>query len=392
MSNSWIYDFRIAYKRLIKRYKTDSEEYIFALSFLVQLSLFHTEKSFDSTFNCLKEFYKNSYTHLKSKQENELQAAKDFTKASHFDKEEADNWISNVEYKNEINLREFIKQNQINFGLFDCKINEQYELEQDLEYIHAIIDKLYDKETFEIVPIKEIRIKNAFQKGIGRLFDSDVKNGKSYDYYTNGTYFEAQGTRYIPCGSIIAEDRNFECNYERVENRGGLAILNSGVIIIKQTNSNKLEDIKNRFAEKYEIEDIVLPELQVKDEVFEFIGGGALIINSGQSISGSDLYSKQQFVQMTGDNLNSTNGFNSMQLQNRVRRIMVAKYNEIAFLLIVKGAVKDIQKSLLNHGFSDLITFDGSGGLFVARNSVVDSNAKVGHVSPSGFAITVRDI
>ena len=245
---------RIAYKRLIKRYKTDSEEYIFALSFLVQLSLFHTEKSFDSTFNCLKEFYKNSYTHLKSKQENELQAAKDFTKASHFDKEEADNWISNVEYKNEINLREFIKQNQINFGLFDCKINEQYELEQDLEYIHAIIDKLYDKETFEIVPIKEIRIKNAFQKGIGCLFDSDVKNGKSYDYYTNGTYFDAQGTRYIPCGSIIAEDRNFECNYERVENRGGLAILNSGVIIIKQTNSNKLEDIKNRFAEKYEIE------------------------------------------------------------------------------------------------------------------------------------------
>ena len=110
------------------------------------------------------------------------------------------------------------------------------------------------------------------------------------------------------------------------------------------------------------------------------------------TISGSDLYSKQQFVQMTGDNLNSTNGFNSMQLQNRVRRIMVAKYNEIAFLLIVKGAVKDIQKSLLNHGFSDLITFDGSDGLFVARNSVVDSNAKVGHVSPSGFAITVRDI
>lgn len=90
------------------------------------------------------------------------------------------------------------------------------------------------------------------------------------------------------------------------------------------------------------------------------------------TISGSDLYLKQQFVQMTGDNLNATNGFNSMQLQNRVRRIMVAKYNEIAFLLIVKGAVKDIQKSLLNHGFSDLITFDGSGGLFVARNSVVE--------------------
>lgn len=392
--NTWIYDFRIAFKRLKRQYSQDSEEFMLALAFLVQLSDFHSKNACRNTFECLKSFYNRTFDELNTKLDKNLKGAKDFVVASNFSQEESNEWLKKVEIQNATSIKQFIKQNKINFKLFDCIINDSNNLIYDNNYVKKLVSEL-SSDKLNIYPIEKIEVINAIGKGIGS-FQNQYLNGNLYDILTNGTYFtdNAQIT-WEPCGTIITNKKVFESNRDKVIKRGGLILLNSGIINIGTAESNKVSVIKETLKEDLNLSDLVLPELKDVDEVAEFLGGGAVLIKSGKSTSGSDLYSIQKFDQFVikydkdGNPLPPTNnGFDSMQLSGERIRIFIAKYNEIPFLLKVKDSARNVQKELQIRGFSDLICFDGGGGLYFNKNGNVEH--LVGRDSPSGLAIKVK--
>ncbi len=132
------------------------------------------------------------------------------------------------------------------------------------------------------------------------------------------------------------------------------------------------------------------------DEVFEFIGGGALLINNGSLIAGkNDLLGIQKFDQTYTKKDKDGNeitipptGYNAVQLIGAIKRILIAKLNEIPFLLFVKESAIELQKLLSDNGFSDLICFDGGGAIYFATSQKVVE--KIGNVSPSGFDVKVE--
>lgn len=384
MSDRWIYDFKIAFRRLKKRYAAESDEYIWGLTFLARLSEFHKSNTLETTFLYLQSFFSSDFQILQERLDKELQGAKDFVAVSGFSKQEADEWLNKVLEKNEYSLKSFIKQNSINYSLFDCKIDENYNLVYDISYIKNTIVSLSEN-NIEAYLTDEIHIICSYPKSI--ISEKEKYLNSGFDFVTNGTYFSPLKEHWIPCGTVFNHEKQFESKEPRALKRGGLSLLESGIINIKNTINNNLDNIKNHFKEEYELDDLSIPELEGIDKPVEFIGGGALIILNGKAVTGSELYNIQQFVSMPDHCPESTNGFDSLQLFGGVTRIMIARYNEKIFFLKAKGSVKNIQKLLLQKGFSDLICFDGSGGLFWANKDKIIN--EVGNISPSGFAVKV---
>ncbi len=399
----WLYDFRVAYKRLTNKYKKDTEEYFNSVVWLGKLSLFRKKQKdenkidYDSTFDCVRNFYKKSYEDLKHRTDAELKGAEDYVKEMHFSKEEAKEWIERIQKKIERALNDFDTLFGFNLKLFDFKPTENHDVETDYDYIRNIIKKLFVKNSLEIYPIETIRIINAKGIGIGKFQDKYLSSDSSFDFLTSGTYFWIYGKLgWCPVASVITESSVFENLEEPKNKRGGLAILNSGIINIRYTNNNEIENIKEKFRDILgsEIGEREIPELKGEydiekklnlDNVFEFIGGGALLINNKKAISGEELYKFQQF-----DNLlcNMPSGFHSAQLQNAVWRVMVAKLNEIPFFIITNNKPEELQKVLYDLGFSELVCFDGGNEVFVADK---ENDIKgIRQNSPSGFAVKVE--
>ena len=126
-----------------------------------------------------------------------------------------------------------------------------------------------------------------------------------------------------------------------------------------------------------------------------------MLINNSSLIAGKeDLLNIQQFDQtytmIVKDEDEDGNeievpipptGYNAVQLIGARKRILIAKLNEIPFLLFVNKSAIELQKLLSNNGFSDLICFDGGGAIYFATSQNVIEN--IGNVSPSGFAVKV---
>ncbi len=398
----WLYDFRVAYKRLTNQYKKDTEEYFNSVVWLGKLSRFRKNQKndnnidYESTFDCVKSFYKKSYEELKHRTEAELKGAKDYVKEMSFSEAEAKEWIERIEKKNERALKDFDNLFGFNLKLFDFKATENHDLETDYDYIRNITKKLFVKNSLEIYPIEKIRIINAKGIGIGKFKDKYLSSDSPFDFLTSGTYFWIYGSDgWCPVASVITESSSYENLKEPKDKRGGLSVLNSGIINIRYTSSNVIKNISENFRDVMgsKIGEREIPELKGEydidnelnlDNVFEYIGGGALLINNKKAISGEELYKYQKFDQLIKK---GHSGFNSAQLFNAVWRIMVAKLNEIPFFIITNNKPEELQKLFSKLGFSELVCFDGGNEVFVADK---ENDIKgIRQNSPSGFAVKV---
>ena len=101
----WLYDFRVAYKRLRNKYYETTEEYFNSVVWLGKLSKFRKKQKdenkieYESTFDCVKGFYKKSYEELKHRTDAEIQGAKDYVKDMSFSESEAKEWIERIKKK-----------------------------------------------------------------------------------------------------------------------------------------------------------------------------------------------------------------------------------------------------------------------------------------------------
>ncbi|NLM16289.1 MAG: hypothetical protein GX221_01035 [Candidatus Riflebacteria bacterium] len=371
-------DMRVAYKRLKANPELDTVTYENALAFLVYLSIFNAQKKYASTLLCLQAFFDLQTENLKKQLKQKLDGALKYVEAMKFSKAEAEAWVNNVKEQNEKTLSNFMEQYKINLKLFDCKINKDNKIVCDYTYLREVVEKLRNikikDQTIEIFPVEEIRI--IYSKlGITKYADKYLND---FDFVSNGTYYHANK----PLGTLISEDSTYETDVIKVKNRGGLAVLESGIVNMGLTPANGENEIKKYFQEVLNSE-LDIPELQANDKVFEFIGGGALLICNGQPVSGLELYEKQKFDQGT----ENENGFESSQLQREAPRIMFAKYNEILFFIYTEIPPKKIQKILKDEGFSDLICFDGGNAFYL--KSKIDNISTKEVANPSGFAVRV---
>ena len=212
----WLYDFRVAYKRLKNKYNKTTEEYFNSVVWLGKLSRFRKTRKddnnidYESTFDCVKSFYKKSYEDLKHRTDAELKGAEDYVKEMHFSKEEAKEWIERIQKKIERALNDFDTLFGFNLKLFDFKPTENHDVETDYDYIRNIIKKLFDKNSLEIYPIETIRIINAKGIGIGKFQDKYLSSDSSFDFLTSGTYFWIYGKLgWCPVASVITESSVF---------------------------------------------------------------------------------------------------------------------------------------------------------------------------------------
>lgn len=332
-----------------------------------------------------------------------IQDGIDFAKAQNLNLEEH---LKQVDLINENIQKNYNEQMNLFLDIFDAEYSQDKKsVLQSYKRINSVLNSLRSK-NYEIWAIEDIKIINAVGSSIKIQSEKLKKIDSNYNFYLNGTYFiDITKNKYIfrPCGTIITDKKDYVIGTEiinvngkneipqvlintanKVKNRGGFALLDSGLVIIEQSNGNSKEEIINAFSEQKIANALPIDELKSDDKIKEFIGGGALIIKNGKPISGKDLLEIQKFDQ-SKENKKLTSGFSSSQLSGDVPRVIFGQKDEILYLIKITKKVKSIQKELINEGFDYVIVFDGGGGFYFDDGFPKDKNP--GKDSPTGFAV-----
>lgn len=384
---------KIAFKRWSKQCKAAgwdgfSEPFMASALFMIKISQ-KRQQNPDKTFDeLLKIVQKENDDYFNKQQEKQLMRAKSFAEAQKLSEKETLELINNTQEKLAIELKKYQEQKNSTLKLFDYTIDESEIPFENFEESRKIIDKL-DKLGYFAILINELKVIYEDNKSIGNLASKYLKNG--YDIVTSGTFFTT-----APLGTIILNNgKTFITNEPKALKRGGIAILNSGIISYNLTNGYTENTIRPIFDEKPAVSDIQFPEISETDVTSEFIGGGALLIHNGIKISGKDILEIQCFNQpmppeKPGDIPPKpiTDGLKAAQMRN-AQHIVIGKNNELDYPIVPKKSYlkkgEDIQREMFEIGFCETIKFDGGRGLWVESN--IFNAGDQGKANKSGFAI-----
>jgi hypothetical protein len=110
------------------------------------------------------------------------------------------------------------------------------------------------------------------------------------------------------------------------------------------------------------------------------MGGGALLIEKGQKVSSSDLFTKQHFDQ-------GGHGLSAQQMRRANHTVVgIDAQGQAHVILAMNKTGKEIQDELLRAGYTAAVKFDGGSG-FIA----MDQHRVIGRGSDSvGLRVMVR--
>ncbi len=236
-----------------------------------------------------------------------------------------------------------------------------------------------------------MKIIGAVNSGIDIEAKGYLTGDDAYDIVTNGTFFNWTGNEMIVYGTSLFHKQDIvETKETKVKRRGGLAVLESGLVVIKQAVGNAKIEVRDHFSEPAKPETIPISEIFEKDPVAEYLGGGALLIQNGKPVSGADLFNVQRFDNMDAKHADSTDGFDAKQMY-ATQHVVFGIRDEQPYLIVPWNKTnkrgKDaraIQKDLADAGFSDVIKFDGGGEFYINGK---DLKITKGKNSPTGFAV-----
>lgn len=404
IDNSYNYKFttrklKIAYKRWNKKCKIEGITDIFNTTFM-ESALFiialsqkrqeYPEKTFDEIINEVQLQYDSMF---EKKQQDMLDYIEKYAVAQHLSEQEKSELLARKKQEQEEEKQKYEEQRKMNLELFDYRYDKGAKL--DNSKAKNIIEKLTQK-GYKAFLIGELKIINAQGKGI-KVVSSDYL-GKNYDIVTSGTFFYNRA----PLGTVITkEPKPLETKEPKAIKRGGVAVLESGIINFGQCNGNSVEAIKDLFCDNPVIGDITFPEISEKDEVSEFLGGGSLLVDNGRKMSFQELFTVQGFDQIKDPKKKANkDGIEADQFR-KTYHIVIAKKDELSYLiypaykLYKKGY--QIQEDLCELGFNKVIKFDGGKGLYISPNPFPKNNnddeeyknVEYGKDNPSGFAFKV---
>ena len=394
---------KIAFKRWSKQCKAAgwdgfSEPFMASALFMIKISQ-KRQQNQDKTFDeLLKIVQKENDDYFTEQQEKQLIRSRLFAEAQKLSEQETVELINNTKGKLAIELSKYKEQKIMNLRLFDYALDSSGSLIEDFEESRHIIESL-NRFGYNAFLLNDTQIVNAGVKGIGSIAKQYLNN--NFDIVTSGTFL-SDG---LPLGTImVSEGNNYETKLEKVANRGGIAILKSGLLNFNITPGNQIKQIIETFKEKPILDDITFKEISETDEVVEFMGGGALLINNKEKISGKELYSVQKLDQipkislddikkkkiLIDENGNIIDGLYATQMRS-TQHILLAKHNELDYLIFPKLNKNktgiNIQNDLYKLGFSHALKLDGGSAFFVESNIVESCNR--GTHNPSGFAFKV---
>lgn len=203
-----------------------------------------------------------------------------------------------------------------------------------------------------VLPIKELRVMNTDPS----VPASDpawhaAPLGGDVNVLISGTFTYDLPQRFHmnPVGTVLRRGKLEAVGLDRSEQRGALAVLEDGSIIVARSQGNGEADIQAAFGEG---------ELMVRD----YMGGGAMLVEFGQPVSTHDLREVQGFTSGQG-------GINATQMQ-RSDHVVVGIRAGQAFALWARAKTgRDIRSDLLDAGFSAVVKFAGGSAAFLRDRS-----------------------
>ncbi len=232
----------------------------------------------------------------------------------------------------------------------------------DEEFISALKNKdyiVYKVDTLKVINCAP-KIKNP-DKSLRKIKFSD--NDKHQVIFSGTFTFKN-----IPTASIIRNGVLDGLGGKKSNKRGGLAILNDNTIIIGRTNGQTLEEVNQNFSRN---------GIAVRD----FMGGGALLIENGITLSSlDDLFCIQQFDQ-------GGKGIKCGQMR-KTNHLLFIERDDIIYAVIAKNKKgKTIVLDLENLGIDNLIKYDGGSGIYVRDNK--NKEIKYEGYNSTGFLATI---
>ncbi|MBU1109659.1 MAG: hypothetical protein KKB51_23465 [Candidatus Riflebacteria bacterium] len=338
--------------------------------FLEKLVVLHQKKPSAPILELADELHTLDKESLKKHFAKLIEQARAFAIASKMSEEEQNDHLDGVRQKNKKELQIFDAQVRFNLDLL------KYEASEDDETLVSILAA----KGYKAYPIAELKVLfsggglGAKQKLAPPLPKQKIGSG-GYDVVTNGTFFGYTDKCY-PLGTVIRNGiLDYECKHPKTQNRGGIAVLNSGKIVIKGAQGGTPEDIKREFG-------------QPCDPVKDYIGGGVLLRANKETFPGEQIFYEQQFNDMQSGYDNSDNGLKAKQMY-RTWHVVFGLHQQNPYLIIPakKKDAQAFQKELEKAGFSDVIEFNG-GNEFCLSDSDNPEHKK-GKNSPTGFGIKI---
>jgi len=199
-----------------------------------------------------------------------------------------------------------------------------------------------------VLPIKELKVMNT-DPGVPSADPAwhAAPLGGDVQVLISGTFTYDLPQRYHmnPVGSVLRRGTLEAVGLDRSEQRGALAILQDGTIVVARSQGNAEADIQATFGEG---------ELTVRD----YMGGGAMLVEYGQPVSTHDLREVQGFTSGQG-------GINATQMQ-RSDHVVVGIRDGQAFALWARAKTgRDIRGDLLDVGFAAVVKFAGGSAAFL---------------------------
>lgn len=177
----------------------------------------------------------------------------------------------------------------------------------------------------------------------------------------SGTFYDQTSGQ--PVGAVMRDGRLDTPGVEKAKERGGVAILQDGTIVVGRMAGNTTASIQKEFGS---------PENPVRD----FMGGGALLIENSKVVSSEDLRTRQRFDQGSG-------GIRAQQMR-QTDHVLVGIRQGRCFVIVAKNKTgKTIQDDLSKAGFTSLVKFDGGSGAYARDSKGVRTRGK----NPTGFAV-----
>ena len=215
-----------------------------------------------------------------------------------------------------------------------------------------------------VTPTADMEVLNTVggpkQKG-----DAAVSSqGPKYDVVANGTFYAGRD----PVGPIVRDGLRDTGGYGMCADRGGVARLKDGSIVVGRTRGGNADQVAAAFGGTKE------------NPVDEAMGGGALLIEGGRSVSDKDLRERQNFKQGVG-------GIQAAQMRQTTHSLMGIANGQAYHIWAKAKSGAQIQKELLAAGFTSLVMLDGGGAGFFDNGS---TRSTARDPALTGLGITAR--
>lgn len=393
ISTGWKKAIKTAWKRMTKiRQNADAniqQKLIDAEAFLCRLNLFREKSSADSIILLIQEFYDNACSRFEKQHRKILHDGELFAKIQKMPEAEKNDHLEEIKRKLDRDRKAFEAPWIFNLKLFGLKVDEKPKAITQSEEIVEVVTALTDD--YLVYPIAWLKIIDSRKMGIDIKSKQYLTGNDAFDIVTNGTFFTFTGSEMIIHGSLLANKKELvQTKTSKAAKRGGLAVLESGMVVIEQATGNTAKEVQERYSEPIKLEIIPIPEIFEQDLAVEYLGGGALLIQNSQPFSGADLFSIQRFDNMDTEHVNSTDGFDAMQMY-ATQHVVFGIRNEQPYLVVPCNKInklgkdaKTIQQDLMQIGFTAAIKFDGGGEFYI---NAKDLKITKGKNSPTGFAV-----